>query len=136
LFLIWLLIVSMLALYIRKDENRENPESGRESSFVNFGTETLDNPSGMKNPVIESNMSINSTPDEKNMKSREQPDRYEFNPLMKDLLKDSELKFKDLDAIFANMKSPKIIPKDSIHSTFGRDVVFIYHTHNRESFLP
>ncbi|WP_262173183.1 stage II sporulation protein P [Saccharococcus sp. Marseille-Q5394] len=137
LFFIWLLIVSMLALYIRKDENKENPVSGSDSSFSNFEMETLDNHSGIPNPVTEFNMSINSTPDEKNMKSKEQqPDRDEFKPFMKDLLKDGELTFKNLDAIFANMKSPEMIPKDSIHSTFGRDVIFIYHTHNRESFLP
>lgn len=138
LFLIWLLIVSLLALNYRNDRNNEeSPVPGRESSFSDFGAETLDNYSGSTNSLAESNVSTDSTIDKKKMKSIEQqPGRDEFKPNMKELLKDRELVFKDLDAIFANMKSPKRFSKDSIHSTFGRDVVYIYHTHNRESFLP
>ncbi|MDN4607939.1 stage II sporulation protein P [Sporosarcina highlanderae] len=138
LFHIWLLIVSLLALNYRNTRNKEEyPEFGRESSFSNIGTETLDNHSGSAVSLAKSNVSTNSKSDKKIMKSVEQqPGRDEFKPNMKDLLKDSDLAFKDLDAIFANMKSPKSYSKDSIHSTFGRDVVYIYHTHNRESFLP
>ena len=137
LFLIWLLIVSLLALNYRNDRKKEeNPVPSRESSFSNFGTETLDNHSGSTNSRAESNVSTNSKSDKKITKSiKQQPGRDEFKPTMKDLLNDRELAFKDLDAIFANMKSPKSFSKDAIHSTFGRDVVYIYHTHNRESFL-
>ncbi|ARK24113.1 stage II sporulation protein P [Sporosarcina sp. P37] len=138
LFLIWLLIVSLLAFNYRNDRNNEkNSVPREESSFSDFGTEMLDSHSGSTNSLTESNASTNSTSDKKVMKSIEQqPGRDEFKPNMKDLLKDRELAFKDLDAIFANMKSPKSFTKDAINSTFGRDVVYIYHTHNRESFLP
>lgn len=139
LFLIWLLIVSLLSFYFRNDGIEENPVLGRDSSYSNPETDSLADQSGITNPPIESGVSPNSTTDEKIMKSTDQqsePDRDEFKPLMKDLLKDRELIFKDFDAMFATMKSPKTISKDSMHSTFGRDVIYIYHTHNRESFLP
>ncbi|MFC5591632.1 stage II sporulation protein P [Sporosarcina soli] len=75
--------------------------------------------------------------EENRTKGRLEPqNRDEFKPAMKDLLKDKELTFKNIDAIFENMKSPKRINKDTIHSTFGKEVIYIYHSHNRESFLP
>ncbi len=40
-----------------------------------------------------------------------------------------------LDNIFKEPRVP-IIDKNKFHSTFGRKVVFIYSSHNRESFLP
>ncbi|ARF16815.1 hypothetical protein SporoP17a_05610 [Sporosarcina ureae] len=66
----------------------------------------------------------------------EQLARDEFNPAMKDLLKERSFDKERFDAIFENMKAPLIPPRDPIHSTFGRDVVYIYHSHSRESFLP
>ncbi|WP_251402867.1 stage II sporulation protein P [Ureibacillus chungkukjangi] len=60
-------------------------------------------------------------------------ERDEYQPSMKSLFEKRELKFENIDAIFENMKSPK---RPEIHSTFGKDVVYIYHTHSRESFLP
>ncbi|PYF07215.1 stage II sporulation protein P [Ureibacillus chungkukjangi] len=61
------------------------------------------------------------------------PERDEYQPSMKSLFEKRELKFENIEAIFENMKSPK---RPEMHSTFGKDVVFVYHTHSRESFLP
>jgi stage II sporulation protein P len=59
----------------------------------------------------------------------------EFQPSsMKDLLKERELSINDIDAIFRDLKSPKKITAS--HSTYGTDVLYIYHSHSRESFLP
>lgn len=66
----------------------------------------------------------------------EQFDKDEFNPPMKDLLKDRSFDQEKFDEVFENMKTPQITPKEPIHSTFGRNVIYIYHSHSRESFLP
>lgn len=64
----------------------------------------------------------------------ETQDNDEFQPSMDILFDKRELKFKNISTIFENMKSPQKNPE--IHSTFGREVVYVYHTHSRESFLP
>lgn len=61
-------------------------------------------------------------------------ERDELQPEMKDFLRDRDLSIRNIEDIFENMKSPKEIT--ALHSTFGRDVIYIYHTHSRESFLP
>lgn len=61
-------------------------------------------------------------------------DRDEFEPTMDAFFNERELTIKNIDALFENMKSPKEI--SSSHSTFGKEVLYIYHTHSRESFLP
>ncbi len=60
----------------------------------------------------------------------------ELNPTMGELLKKRSFNNKNFDAIFENMKRPQNYSKDLVHSTFGRDVIYIYHSHSRESFLP
>lgn len=138
LFFIWLLVVLLLSYYLWRDEIEEKPLLGKVNSFSNFDMETLKAFSDFINPLGEKDVTLNGTSNEKdNVKIRmKQPNRDESKPAMKDLLKDRDLTFKNIDAIFENMKTPKRITKDSIHSTFGRDVIYIYHTHNRESFLP
>ncbi len=61
-------------------------------------------------------------------------DRDEFQPSMDSFFNERELTIKNIDAIFENMKSPKEI--STSYSTFGKKVLYIYHTHSRESFLP
>ncbi|EGQ20108.1 aspartyl/glutamyl-tRNA(Asn/Gln) amidotransferase subunit C [Sporosarcina newyorkensis 2681] len=136
LFSIWLLVVLLLSYYLWHDEIKENPLLDKVNSFSNFYMEKLKDSSDFLNPLGETDVTLKGTSDEKEKMNiqLEQPDRDEFQPAMKDLLKDRELAFKNIDAIFESMKSPKRITKDSIHSTFGSDVIYIYHTHNRESF--
>ncbi|MFC7687030.1 stage II sporulation protein P [Ureibacillus sp. GCM10028918] len=66
-------------------------------------------------------------------KSLGNPKRDEFQPTMEILFGKRELKFDNIDAIFEKLKTPE---KPEIHSTFGKEVVYIYHSHSRESFLP
>ncbi|WP_277584266.1 stage II sporulation protein P [Psychrobacillus antarcticus] len=61
-------------------------------------------------------------------------DRDEFEPTMDTFFNESELTVKNIDALFENMKSTKEI--SGAHSTLGNEVLYIYHTHSRESFLP
>lgn len=66
----------------------------------------------------------------------EEVERDKMEPTMKELLKERSFDIERFDAIFENMKRAKIPSKDPTHSTFGKDVVYIYHTHSRESYLP
>lgn len=127
LFFIWLLVVLLLVFYFGRIEIEEEPLQNRVFSVSELKKNELEVSSNLPDPL-----------DEKNEpKVRlDQPDREEFKPAMIDLLKDRSFDRESFDAIFENMKSPKIVPKDSMHSTFGKDVIYIYHTHNRESFLP
>ena len=138
LFIIWLVVVLWLAFYFWRNEIEENTLLGKVSSFSSYDLEKLKASPYYLSSLGEPNEFFNETSNErKKMKIQlKQPNRDEFQPTMKDLLKDRDLTFKNIDAIFENMKSPKRITKDSIHSTFGRDVIYIYHTHNRESFSP
>lgn len=98
-------------LTLPDESNLNESSSNSKKTNVTFGENT--------------NMKI-----EKNLGS---PERDEFQPSMESLFEKRELKFENIDAIFENMKSPK---KPEMHSTFGKKVVYIYHTHSRESFLP
>lgn len=112
--------------------------TGKVDYFNNFGMGAFNASPNFFDSLGEENVSSNERSNEKDkmLSQLKQPDRDEFEPAMKNLVMDRDLTFKDIDAIFENMKLPKRITKASIHSTFGRDVIYIYHTHNRESFLP
>lgn len=60
--------------------------------------------------------------------------RDEFQPEINDLLKERELSRKKVETLFGKMNSPKDIA--SSHTTYGKEVVYIYHSHNREAFVP
>ncbi|MFJ7935662.1 stage II sporulation protein P [Sporosarcina sp. NPDC096371] len=62
--------------------------------------------------------------------------RDELVPPMKDLLKDIEFDQERFEELFENMKSLSDKEVSVSHSTFGRKVIYIYHSHSRESFLP
>lgn len=138
LFVIWLLIVLFLTFFFSREEIKENSLLDKLYFISDFKMDTLKGLSGIPNPFGKINDSSDGTingidgPEIR----LDQPDRDEFKPAMKDLLKDRSFDRESFDAIFENMKSPKIIPKDSLHSTFGKDVIYIYHSHSRESFLP
>ncbi|WP_246943729.1 stage II sporulation protein P [Bacillus pinisoli] len=61
----------------------------------------------------------------------------EVTPTLDALIKDKNLTVdKDgVESIKQSIKSP-VIDESKFHSTFGRKVVLIYFSHNRESFLP
>lgn len=59
----------------------------------------------------------------------------EIIPKREALQKDGKLNLPRIkERIGGDIKQPNI--KDKFHSTFGRKVVYIYFSHNRESFLP
>ena len=138
LFVIWLLIVLFLTFFFSREEIKENSLLDKMDFISDFKMDKLKGLSSISNSFGKINDSSDGTFNgiEESKILLEQPDRDEFKPAMKDLLKDRSFDRESFDAIFENMKSPKIIPKDSLHSTFGKDVIYIYHSHSRESFLP
>lgn len=135
LFVFWLLLA--LTFFFSREEIKDNSLLDKMYSISELKMNPLKGLSGIPNPFGKINDSSDGTFNEiDEPKIRfDQPDRDEFKPAMKDLLKDRSFDKESFDAIFENMKSPKIIPKDSLHSTFGKDVIYIYHSHSRESFL-
>jgi stage II sporulation protein P len=61
-------------------------------------------------------------------------DSVEVAPSPDILAQEPALIDKEIVLTFPEIESPKLM--DRKHSTFGKKVVYIYHTHNRESFLP
>lgn len=62
------------------------------------------------------------------------PSRDEFRPTMENLFKERDLSKENIEKLFTNIKSIKEL--NPMHSTFGKEVVYIYHSHSREAFLP
>lgn len=117
LFVIWAIATIWLAMTY-KFNNKNNEKN-----------EVINSPLNKKDPTI--NFSIENTEEDKTF---ENTDRDDLKPPMKTVLKDRTLRLKNIEGIFGNMKSPKEI--SAIHSTFGKEIVYIYHSHSRESFLP
>ncbi|WP_255485289.1 stage II sporulation protein P [Sporosarcina sp. BP05] len=138
LFLIWLLIVLFLTFFFFREEIKGNSLPDKLYFISDLKMDTLKGPSVIPKLFGKINESSDGTFNGIDIPkiNLDQPDRDEFKPAMKDLLKDRSFDREGFDAIFENMKSPKIIPIDSLHSTFGKDVIYIYHSHSRESFLP
>lgn len=127
-FIIWL-ITTLWMIVIYKPIN----ENGNGEDYNTDTLMTKDIESKINKPKIDtSSETIIEEP--KIAKTSDLVDGEELEPTMENLLKERELRLKNIDAIFENMKSPKEI--SAIHSTFGKEVVYIYHTHSRESFLP
>lgn len=109
--------------------------------YNNDGTLSPDNPALENNTATNKSDGLNEADMQKESnrttgemeKNLGDPDRDEFQPSMDTLFEKRELTFENIDEIFENMKSPK---KPKIHSTFGKEVIYIYHSHSRESFLP
>ncbi len=132
-FMSWLLLVLMLTFFFTPEEIKESPLLNKVYSLANFEMNAEKELSSTPKLLDETN-GLNGV-DEPEI-SVEPLDRDEFNPAMDDLLTDSDFDQERFDAIFENMKSPIISERELSHSTFGRDVIYIYHSHSRESFLP
>lgn len=59
--------------------------------------------------------------------------RDEFQPTMESLFQDRELIRANIERYFIDRRHPKEI--DPMHTTDGKDVLYIYHSHSREAFL-
>jgi len=127
LFIIWLLMISLLTFLFSRDEINENAILDKIYALPN-----------LKEGTIKDILATPNLLDEKEKSEIRLNEQYrdEFLPAMEDLLKDRDFDQERFDSIFDNMKSPKEATEDSLHSTFGRDVIYIYHSHSRESFLP
>lgn len=128
LFTIWLLVLLFLMFFIPSDEIEEQSLLDKFYGVADLEMGSLQKMESLPKGEVEETNEQETQLD--------QLDGDEFNPAMKDLLKERSFDKERFDAIFENMKTPQIPPGDLFHSTFGRDVVYIYHSHSRESFLP
>ncbi|WP_142919196.1 stage II sporulation protein P [Peribacillus saganii] len=118
LFILWLLFIF---LFMSKD--REQP---REVSYTKHVLE-------QKNASVNRNYAGN-TNTEFSSESRREAD-VEVTPDPYAILKDSSLKHKEIMDLENRLKEPNINMK-SPKKNVGNKEVFIYFSHNRESFLP
>lgn len=63
-------------------------------------------------------------------------DGHGVRPSMDELLAKRPFDQAKFDERFEAMKRPIIPQKELQHSTFGKKVAYVYHSHSRESFLP
>lgn len=128
LFFFWLLGFSWL-LFL-KEPNKDISIIEKVDSFTD---NNLNKKEGIKasEDLKESERATEDSSEEE--KSLGDPERDEFQPSMEVLFEDKELEFESIDEVFDDLKSPK---RPQINSTFGKEVVYIYHSHSRESFLP
>ncbi len=133
LFIMWLMIVFFLSFFYDSDKLEGTIFEENSHSLTSLKSETLKKIFDFTNPQDKIDDSITNADNESKTHTNIE-DRDEFQPTMENLFKDRDLTIKNIDALFKSIKSPKEI--DSSHSTFGKEVVYIYHTHSRESFLP
>ena len=76
----------------------------------------------------------NLSSEEQSALAIEQLSRDEFQPVMKDLFKDRDLSSENIEEKFEDAGS--LTNLNTGHSTFGKEVIYIYHSHSREAFLP
>ncbi|MEK4701799.1 stage II sporulation protein P [Solibacillus sp. FSL R7-0668] len=125
LFIIWAMATIWMATTYKLNNESDNSDDFIKSKE----TESITNVSNKKEPGID--LSIKDS-EEGNTSGKLDGD--ELEPSMETLLKVRPLQFENIETIFGSMKSPQEI--SDIHSTFGKEVVYIYHSHSRESFLP
>ncbi len=123
LFTIWLLMVLTLPFFYSPEKDKENARTDKINS-----SELKKSPSNLGEIKDE----VSEKKDDKTSHGLSAGD--ELLPTMENLFQERELTIKNIDAVFENMKSPKEI--QTSHSTFGKEVVYIYSTHSREAFLP
>lgn len=133
LFLIWLVIVVFFSFIYDTKKTNGNRFEENSNSLTSLKSETLKKLFDFTNSQNNKDDSISNVEKESKIHTNVL-ERDEFQPTMKNLFKDRDLSIENIDSIFKNVESPKKI-KNS-HSTFGKEVVYIYHTHSRESFLP
>lgn len=131
LFIVWLWVFLWFILFNEQEMDKENKLLNK-SNFVSE-PKTMNN--DVKDTVNKSkDFAMDASVDANKSVLLESPTRDEFQPSMDNLFKERELINKNIGALFENMESPKEI--SSLHSTFGKEVIYIYHSHSRESILP
>lgn len=136
LFIFWLLLVLFLPFFFGQEKMKGNSLLKSVDFLSDLEMKALeDSPVFLSRSNAQKGFSDEPSLEENETEIRlDQQEQDEFQPDMKDLLKERELSFKNVEALFENVKFPKDVHIS--HSTKGRQVVYVYHTHSRESFLP
>lgn len=132
LLLLWLLLCLTLSYFYLKERTPGNLELNRSGAVspsakdnTKFYFELLE--ASKKNSDVHS--STAATPET----PHDQRLRDEFHPSMKSLFRERELSRENIESLFINRRPLETNP---VHSTNGKEVVYIYHSHSREAFLP
>lgn len=127
LFALWLLVLLLLSM--KSWEPLGKPESGHGNMPA----------AGFMSPAGKESHQVDARPGhEVEADMAKSSDGDEHVPAMPDLLEDLPFDKERFDALFEKMKSPSVHFPDANakHSTSLKEVVYIYHSHNRESFIP
>lgn len=132
LFMFWLLFLLYILFFYK-------PEKTKEKTLMDDIYFEMKTSNPLSNFLDQSSANINSTDGSSDIEDESKAhfdllENDEFQPSMKDLLRERELSINNIDEIFGKIESPKEI--EASHSTYGTDVLYIYHSHSRESFLP
>ncbi|MGI2326681.1 stage II sporulation protein P [Planococcus sp. YIM B11945] len=131
LLLLWLLAVLTAGFFYINKESKENMGQIQEDAASSAEKETDKVYFKLLAP---SNTASDSSANADLKASQEDASRDEFQPPMETLFRDRELTIEKIESLFKNWKSPKEM--EPMHSTFGKEVVYVYHSHSREAFLP
>lgn len=132
-----LLIMALVFIYFNMEgEDRENVASDNlESHAASDATSSDINFQHLKPDDRKTSSSNHGpSPEEESTLLTEQLTRDEFQPAMKDLFKDRDLSLENIESVFENIGSSTKL--NTGHSTYGRNIIYIYHSHSREAFLP
>lgn len=132
LLLLWLLLCLTLGYFYIKDRTTENLEPNRsaissssEKDDAKFYFELLE--------ASEEDSDVQSSTADNLEALQSERLRDEFQPSMKSLFRERELSKENVEALFINRRPLETKP---MHTTSGKEVVYIYHSHSREAFLP
>lgn len=78
----------------------------------------------------------NPSPGKKGSMQAEKADGHGVLPTMDEVLAEHPFDEESFAARFEQLKEPKRPRETLLHSTSGKKVAYVYHSHNRESFLP
>lgn len=133
LLLLWLLLCLMLGYFYIKDRTTENLEQSRSDSA---SSSEKDNAKVYFEllEVSDEAADVQSGTTANTETPQGQRFRDEFQPSMKSLFRERELSRENVQALFTNRRPLK--ETNPMHSTNGKEVVYIYHSHSREAFLP
>ncbi|MGE6415846.1 stage II sporulation protein P [Planococcus kocurii] len=124
-----LLILASAFIYINIKQHAYKNSETVEPGSKNFYLELFQHKSretGLSDTAL--------NPDKTSILQVGQPMRDEFQPAMKTLFEGKEQSSQNIENLVDDVMSGKQI--DTGHSTFGKDVIYIYHSHSREAFLP
>lgn len=133
LLALWLLLILILSIFHIRNKANEKLDMNTSDSAALHEEDKRESYFKLLEPSYRADKS-SSNIDVKTEALSDQQTRDEFFPTMDSLFQERELTRKHIETLFENRRRLK--ESDSMHSTFGKEVVYVYHSHSREAFLP